>query len=1033
MPEGMSRLLQVRTGVHFQSVVDRLSPHDTIFSLTQASDLTESSLSSACLLHAASGSITSSSSSLRRRRLMEITEDAEENAVGMDEPQPPAPGTDTRQRSFSELSEATVVPSRVTSNVEYPPSSNGDELRAVSEAATDSSSSSMPWDLSAEPSDSQRSFLQELSQQPLYERRKSSQSARPALRDLERAYTYIPKVKRGPRPSVDLRGRPRTAGSLSRSHDQRPVASLPPSVRTSTRQPNIPGFSRPQSQPNGAASVPGKRAPPVPPLLLVPPPPMTSISRPPLSPGTKSMSAISSSGLTPEKERLMKALHLRRKQMEKKAEKNKHDEAKLNGITASEDKENICGHDEDMHEQEQGANQPTVASDQNHQPSPEPQPPAPPPPAGPDDDLNRAVLNSPKQDSAVDTTMAIDGEQPPTLLTNGVNNSTESLESIQQSPQAVSQAEIPTPEGEETNPIQSDAQSRDKEGFQLPSVQVDDVSHETSTQAGPEADTISLQQQTEPSLDADEPTKDSRSKPPELVLPEPPSHQPPPISTTTEKEPATSKAAIPQPDLSPNDTGMADKDVDRKEKPNLHIENNHTTGIEASNEDKSHSDDSSLEELGSAKVEEAKSITVPESPTAHHNYSNSPRSIDVWRNLRAASNPTAVGRATSNLQVLAAGRSVSSPYSDNNSRPVSPVTMARKINVSSGISSRIKALEKFSNSREMHSNTSHTLTTPSVSFESIRKRASVSLNGGHSDVAALSRRPSLMTSSLNTSSRPPSRSPSVTAVSNATQHESQAAGPYEIGVRRAQTGPLTIKHSTSESSRPQNPSADSTVTTLETHDAPPNSAHSNKEVPIASISRTESALSFSAHRETEANPRPSSSNDQSPLPEEKKESRTSRLFRRMSSMRSSPRKSVVNALSSSPENGETSTSAEKGRGRASEAPKAFRAVDIGEVNVQFPDTLLWKRRFMRIDDQGCLVLTPGNNDFHGRNMTKRYPLSEFKTPCLPDEDMQELPNSILLDFLDGSTLQCACESRQGQASVLQILLDAHSACQQPSA
>jgi hypothetical protein len=74
---------------------------------------------------------------------------------------------------------------------------------------------------------------------------------------------------------------------------------------------------------------------------------------------------------------------------------------------------------------------------------------------------------------------------------------------------------------------------------------------------------------------------------------------------------------------------------------------------------------------------------------------------------------------------------------------------------------------------------------------------------------------------------------------------------------------------------------------------------------------------------------------------------------------------------------------------------------------------------MRIDENGYVVLTPGTNDATARNMTKRYHLTEFRTPCLPDEDMQELPNSILLDFLDGNTLQCACESRQGQASALQ--------------
>jgi hypothetical protein len=69
-------------------------------------------------------------------------------------------------------------------------------------------------------------------------------------------------------------------------------------------------------------------------------------------------------------------------------------------------------------------------------------------------------------------------------------------------------------------------------------------------------------------------------------------------------------------------------------------------------------------------------------------------------------------------------------------------------------------------------------------------------------------------------------------------------------------------------------------------------------------------------------------------------------------------------------------------------------------------------------------------------ITKRYALSQFRTPYVPDQDRQELPNStlncrysltmtrsnndvgVLLDFIDGSTLQCACEHPQGQADVL---------------
>jgi hypothetical protein len=100
--------------------------------------------------------------------------------------------------------------------------------------------------------------------------------------------------------------------------------------------------------------------------------------------------------------------------------------------------------------------------------------------------------------------------------------------------------------------------------------------------------------------------------------------------------------------------------------------------------------------------------------------------------------------------------------------------------------------------------------------------------------------------------------------------------------------------------------------------------------------------------------------------------------------------------------------------------KSHHVVDIGDVNVQFPDTLLWKRRFMRIDDQGYLVLTPPTKETMERNrgISRRFHLSEFKKPTLPDPEREELPWSILLDFEDGTCLQCACESRYAQNQVL---------------
>ncbi|KAK1989185.1 hypothetical protein LZ30DRAFT_776345 [Colletotrichum cereale] len=104
---------------------------------------------------------------------------------------------------------------------------------------------------------------------------------------------------------------------------------------------------------------------------------------------------------------------------------------------------------------------------------------------------------------------------------------------------------------------------------------------------------------------------------------------------------------------------------------------------------------------------------------------------------------------------------------------------------------------------------------------------------------------------------------------------------------------------------------------------------------------------------------------------------------------------------------------------------------MGDVNVQFPDNLLWKRRSMCLDSQGFLILgtvasltAPKDKQPIGAGV-KRYHLSDFRVPYIPDMEIQELPNSICLDLVEGSGLQVACEDRAGQMNVLQILQAAH--------
>lgn len=147
--------------------------------------------------------------------------------------------------------------------------------------------------------------------------------------------------------------------------------------------------------------------------------------------------------------------------------------------------------------------------------------------------------------------------------------------------------------------------------------------------------------------------------------------------------------------------------------------------------------------------------------------------------------------------------------------------------------------------------------------------------------------------------------------------------------------------------------------------------------------------------------------------EKRSTSRTGRFMRRLSS-------SLSPGRSKSTPTGISPTLHEEVSSEAVGAPRV--TAFMGDVNVQFPDNLLWKRRCMCLDSQGFLVLstaaTAGSRAGAGAGV-KKYHLSEFNAPYAPEMEVQELPNSVCLDFLEGSGLQVACEDRAGQTSVLQ--------------
>lgn len=1076
-----------RTTVQFQSFLDKFSPQDTTFEFKAPIDLTESALSSACLLHAVSGSITSSSSSLRRRRLMEIAEDAEEGPpISSPQVESTESPVDSNNKRLSQISDATAVPPS-KNEADSPVVSNVTESEADAKTETASISSV-----------SRKRLLDQFNRDP-FERRSSTQSARPTFQELHHANPhaapYRQKVKLEHRPSVDINSRPRTAGSMSRGQEYRPVAALPAGVRSRKPTGNP---SRPKSTPD-VPPVPTlaslRNAPPVP--LLIPPPTL-SIAKPKLSPGAKSMNALPSSGMSPEKQRLMKALELRKKQMEKKTQDlQKKPEQKKTPVLNShnstvaeslEDKENI-GHSpvkktphEVTHAEAETKTAIVVTAEF--------------------DDKKPLSADIAKADSAVEMVSIASKDIEPTALqpeelphdiiheekhANSAARDTDNDDHGEKKDlQSELAANIPLPDiaenevmdttdvEESTPPTKENIVTQQTMDLENAVTKIPDSppAEETEPKAGrepekegkedeqeDEAAAVELQvHQQEGSEESKTLQANNENGQPEPVAPAAPTDEqkqpvieepaivvagiraedvplPPDsgeefaeVPTTARRqtalEPVSTARMQQQQQPLPQPGEEAEKERSEKQKRVALLEPIQVHAPDFSDDENLLSDDSLMEELKSATVEEAQPVSVGKGPLSADGEPRTP--LEAWQK-RAVSNP---GRPPSDFSSLPTDtRSISATYVDNSNQSLKPmpVLVAKKVNVSSGISKRIKALETFSNNRDSSpsaagasdSTASNTVASPTASaFEKFRKRASVSLNGNLPSATPSARSSFISTSDsvpLNRSdSRSLSKTNSVSVTARIVRDSNTASEPNtnhtESSVLGLQRSPLIVKHDSSETQNPEQVSSDNVAELRHSTFSPRSSRRNSTDTTASPISnsRTSSQSRFDDRGK----------GDVGSSPDDRRDSRTSRLMRRMSSLRSSPHRN----LTSSP-GVEKQQSPSPHAERANQRPPPSKAIDIGEVNVQFPDTLLWKRRFLRVDDQGYLVLTPGNTDTGMRNIVKRYHLSEFKTPCLPDEERQELPNSILLDFRDGSTLQCACESRKRQASALQSKLN----------
>ncbi|KAK8057350.1 hypothetical protein PG996_011287 [Apiospora saccharicola] len=198
----------------------------------------------------------------------------------------------------------------------------------------------------------------------------------------------------------------------------------------------------------------------------------------------------------------------------------------------------------------------------------------------------------------------------------------------------------------------------------------------------------------------------------------------------------------------------------------------------------------------------------------------------------------------------------------------------------------------------------------------------------------------------------------------------------------------------------------------------PASAHHSSSGSLARRLSISSRRSMNSERDATPVLSPSSITEES---EEKgeKQSTASRLMRRLSNSLAGSRKAQSPPASHPPVSVTKSVN-----------PESLVSSYMGDVNVQFPDNLLWKRRSMCLDSAGYLVLSAlqGHAPTAKDRVigTKRYHMTDFRLPYIPDADIQELPNSVCLDFKLGSGLQIACEDRASQMSILHALEDVHN-------
>lgn len=1059
VPEGTSRLLQARVSVHFINITEKFAPHDIVLSISTPEELSDAALTAACSLHTAAPSSSSSSGSSRQQKLSWIQEAAEEGNQPDGEGNAARPGTaksniptilepatgseDEPIRSGSVASQAETVPLMLEEKaVEHKlsPQISHVTMETVTEGPTT-------------PDDTDLSDLQDTlkSYDSLFENgpepRGSSQTTRPNYDELYQHYyeQYTkPKVKLGPRPRPSLEGRrPSTSGSAP-SDLARPVSSLPAGLRSATRK----TANKKESKTNSSSTLPTIAIPPqhdVPPMPDMPLSPASSMysTRAPAS--TKSMpvsaykSHLRSGGTTQERTRLMKAVEMRKKQQQaQQLKKEKAAEAAaLEPEAQAEDTEVVIeAGDENPAKSavpatESEESTPTVQTDDEPEADKETL-------LGDDLPSNRpsssgmAFADGQNETDDLNSTASV--SSPISAQTHGSSGAPSTRPSSISEDEAGMEESQKSEENEESH--SPDSLDEEQSIDSAPTVVPESTTPVPSAELHPEHTQAPVITERAPSFDEDGSKRDTLR----------PSENDAPSQHRSNRE---STIYMPSSEAFEQDDGQVKK---RNRESMLMPSSQHQSWYEtkgkrravldplqvsADNSETEYlSDDSFMEELQSATVHQAKPMSVSKSPITPF-FPRKSSATDLSTPPRSASSNY---HGISRLSPGESTRKVSGGWPP---APKSDTSARTKINVSSGISQRIKALADKTN-RESASQVSLASSALSTKSSTLAQRKSsffattpveTSPNGRSSTRLGS---PAFLSSSASTTPDKKKQSAPIKSTVYNVQRGAEKPESVQVTARIVRDertmkptlamptegtpldlhqSPLIIDHQKATIT-PKSP----TRGRPEPASPPPSSSHSREPSNAPSRASSESTWRSFGRRMSESKSVHShdgeDKKDDKKEKKDKKDSRTSKMFKRMSSSMAAMSFKNSSSNLTLPENDMRSTSLASLR----EPPPP---VHVGDLNIQFPDTLLWKRRWVEIDALGNLVLSPSKHNEKG--IVKRFHLSDFRTPYPPDQDRQELPNSVVLDFMDGRTLQCACETYMAQAQVLQILREAHDA------